>query len=166
MTNGFGKAVAAIIACTMINTGVSTGAQAACWTPDEVRAANVRDLDTMLMVSALRCRGGDSNFLAAYNDFVVNGRPALTDANNRLRHHFTQVSARATEDALDRYVTRVANRYGAGVDGLNCRDFASLVRAAAASGNSIDELAALAERADIHPELGDGMCGVDIALAH
>ena len=35
---------------------VSTPVNAACWTQSEVAAAKVRDFDTMLMVSGLRCR--------------------------------------------------------------------------------------------------------------
>ena len=117
---------------------------AACWSANEVAAARVRDFDTMLMVSALRCRRGDSGMLKKYNAMVKRSRAALVVGNTRLRAYFTQTGG--GQNAFDRYVTRVANRYGAGVEGLDCNALASIADLALkqpATFNALDRLAAL-----------------------
>ena len=112
-----GRSVVIALAAAAI---IAAPAEASCWKADQVAAAKVRDLETMLMVSALRCRGEGGTMLARYNDFVVKGRPALIEVNDTLRQHFTEsVGAGRSLDAYDSYVTRVANRYGAGAEGLS-----------------------------------------------
>jgi hypothetical protein len=144
-----------------------SAAQAACWQADAVAAAKVRDLDTMLMVAALRCRNSGSDFLTQYNGFVRSSRTALSVANDRLRGHFAiGLDAKAALIAYDRYVTSLANRYGAGSEGLNCRDMASINDAAAREGASFLELEALATRAEVEPILIGGRCPVVIARSH
>lgn len=142
---------------------VAAPAQAACWKPDQIAAAKVRDFETMLMVSALRCRG-KGNMLARYNKFVVQARPALTQVNNTLRGYFAEAvgPARAL-NAYDGYVTRIANRYGAGAEGLSCDDFSSITDAAVAERPSFRALAALADRAGVQPLLVGGRCDVVLA---
>jgi hypothetical protein len=145
---------------------IAVPAQAACWTEGAVAAAKVRDLETMLMVSALRCRASGHDFLSKYNQFVRGGRPALTEANDRLRAHFSaDVGAARGLNDYDRYVTSLANRYGAGADGLSCRDLESITSAAASAGSSFHGLEQLAERADVHPVLTGRMCPISIAQA-
>jgi hypothetical protein len=141
-------------------------AQAACWTSGELAAAKIRDLEMMLMVSALRCRATGHDFLGKYNQFVRNSRPALTDANERLRGHFVaEVGAQRGLNAYDSYVTSMANQYGAGADGLNCRDLASIAAAAVSGGTSFSSLHALAERADVRPRISGRACPVSVAQA-
>ncbi len=143
---------------------VSIPAQASCWTGREIAAAKVRDLDTMLMVSALRCRMGSSGLLAKYNAFVVQDRVALTAANNMLRAHFIAAAGKARGlDVYDSYVTAVANSYGAGSEGLSCADMASIVDAAAGEGSTLEGLLAVAERAGVQPRLDDETCPLAIA---
>lgn len=142
---------------------VAAPAEAACWKTDQVAAAKVRDLETMLMVSALRCRG-EGNILERYNKFVVKARSALTQVNNTLRVHFAEsVGAGRALNAYDGYVTRVANRYGAGADGLSCNDLSSITDAAANETPSFDALAALAERAGVRPLLDGAPCPITMA---
>jgi hypothetical protein len=156
-----GKICGAAVAATMF---VAAPAQAACWEAASVDAAKVRDLETMMMVSALRCRISGHDFLSKYNRFVRESRPALTQANDKLRAHF--VSAGTGLNGYDRYVTSLANRYGAGADGLSCRDMSSIVDAAIDDENSFDNLLRLAERADAQPVLNGGLCrGGQIARA-
>lgn len=134
----------------------STPIQAACWTPGEVAAAKVRDLDTMLMVSGLRCRFQSAALLTTYNEMVVRHRAALTEANMQLRGHFTAAIGGA--NALDRYITRVANRYGAGAEDLSCASLQSIAEAAMAEPSTLAALTALADRAAVRPELPEGAC--------
>ncbi len=151
---------AAIVALTL--TALSaTSAQAACWSDRAIDAARVRDLDTMLMVSALRCRQpGSNNLLRDYNDFVRDSRPALTQANELLHAQF---AAAGGANAYDRYVTSVANHYGAGIDGVSCRDIASILRSADASGGSVSSLVRVADQAGVDPKLPGGRCGRSVA---
>lgn len=142
---------------------VAAPARAACWKADQVAAAKVRDLETMLMVSALRCRA-QGNLLARYNKFVVQARPALTQVNDTLRRYFAEAvgSSRAL-NAYDGYVTKIANRYGAGAVGLSCADMSSITDAAISERPSFAALAALADRAGVEPMLEGGQCSVVIA---
>ncbi len=142
---------------------IAAPAQASCWKADQVAAAKVRDLETMLMVSALRCRSSGT-MLARYNKFVVQARPALMQVNDTLRNHFAEsVGAGRALNAYDGYVTRIANRYGAGADGLSCNDLSSITDAAVSERPSFQALAALAERAGVQPLLDGGPCSVSIA---
>ncbi len=136
---------------------------AACWKADQVAAAKVRDLETMLMVSALRCRA-QGNMLARYNKFVVQARPTLMQVNNTLRAHFAEAVGQSRAlNAYDSYVTKVANRYGAGADGLSCSDLSSITDAAVSERPSFQALAALAERAGVQPLFDGGQCAVVMA---
>lgn len=139
-------------------------AYAACWSAPEVAAAQVRDLETMLMVSALRCRLMAKNFLGEYNQLIKQSRPALTAANDLLRAHFVAAAgAKGGLDAYDRYVTSIANRYGAGAAGLSCADMASILSAANAEQGSAAGLARLARDAGVNPVLSGGHCAVAVA---
>lgn len=144
---------------------VAAPAQAACWKADHVAAAKVRDLDTMLMVSALRCRGNGGTMLSRYNKFVVRSRSALVQVNDALRAHFTESVGRVRAvNAYDGYVTKVANRYGAGVNGLSCNDLSAITDAAISERPTFAALAALAERAGVEPILDGGFCSNRIAI--
>jgi hypothetical protein len=153
-----------VLAATLAALLSTTPASAACWTDSEVSAARVRDMETMLMVSALRCKGNSNSLLAAYNQFVRASRPALTQVNDRLRDHFASAVGQAQAlNAYDRYVTGIANRYGAGADGLGCRDMASIVSAARAEGGNLSGLERVARDAGVEPELRGGLCARTIA---
>ncbi len=142
---------------------VAAPARAACWKSDQVEAAMVRDFETMLMVSALRCRA-KGNMLARYNKFVVQARPALMQVNDKLRAHFAEAVGQSRAlNAYDGYVTRIANRYGAGAEGLSCDDFSSITDAAVAERPSLSALVALANRAGVQPLLDGGRCEVVFA---
>ena len=141
----------------------STPVQAACWTPNEVAAAKVRDFDTMLMVSGLRCRFQSTALLDTYNKMVVRHRPALTEANMLLKGHFTKAIGGA--NALDSYITKVANRYGAGADNLSCESLRSIAAAAMAEDSTLRALVALAERAEVSPVLPEGACATPLQIA-
>lgn len=143
----------------------ATQAQAAtCWSTQAVEAAQVRDFETMLMVSALRCRNTGMNFLSDYNSFIRSKRTALTQVNDELRSHFQKAAAgKAALDAYDRFVTQLANSYGAGTEGLDCADMASLMRAANAAASTRAALVTLAQRAGAAPRLPNNSCPVTFA---
>jgi alpha-D-ribose 1-methylphosphonate 5-triphosphate diphosphatase PhnM len=151
--------VAAAVALSAVSV---TSAQAACWNDAAVSAAKVRDLETMLMVSALRCRASDNAMLKQYNRFVVTSRSALASVNQTLRDHF---AGSGGLNAYDRYVTSIANRYGAGADGLGCDDMTSILSAAEAEGGSLAGLTRLANDAGVEPRLSGERCAKTYAAA-
>ncbi len=143
----------------------SVPAQAKCWRADEVRAAKVRDMETMLMVSALRCRTGADDFMARYNGFVVASRPALSAVNTTLRGHYEATMPKAAAlNAYDKFVVRIANRYGGGVAGLDCADMASILEAVTNEGATLEAMAAVADRAAVEPILDEAACPLQVAL--
>ena len=149
------KTVAATAAAALL----AGSANAGCWNETAYRAAQVRELDTMLMVEALRCRKTAASFLERYNEFVVASRPALLQANAALKGHFAgEVGERGALNAYDKYMTTVANRYGAGSDGLKCEDMASIVQAALSANGSASTLHQLAESARMVPTVQGARC--------
>lgn len=141
-----------VLAATATTAMLASSASAACWTDAAYQAAQVRELDTMLMVQALRCRKTSASFLSDYNRFVQVSRPALLQANAELKTHFGGLNA------YDNYMTTVANRYGAGTGDLDCQDTASIVRAAMATKGSSDALIRLAADAGMEPAIDGSRC--------
>jgi hypothetical protein len=132
-----------------------------CWSGEAFDAARVRELESMLMVAALRCRTEGSNLLTQYNAFIGESRPALIKINDRLRQHFTRsVGPIKSLNAYDSFVTSLANRYGAGASGLNCGDMESILSAALAEKGSIEGLIRLARDADMTPVPQTALCTV------
>lgn len=128
-------------------------------------AAATREFDTMLMVSALKCRYERPELLARYNVIVRHNRPALVVANQRLRAHFQNaVGKRDAEGAYDRYVTRVANRYGAAAGAFDCAAVLALADAALAEPAAHDSLSRLALRAAIVPDVAGVACAAPKTL--
>lgn len=133
-------------------------AQAACWTAEQVSAAKVRDLDTMLMVASLRCRHTNVAVLESYNNYVVRHRKPLVQVNDVLRTHYASPDKNAAMAGYDNYVTKIANRYGAGAEGLTCNDMQSIVEAMSAEQPQIEALIAVAERAGVKPYIDAEQC--------
>lgn len=143
----------------------STPAQAACWSNVAYEAAQVREFETMMMVSMLRCRISSTDFTASYNKFVVSKRPVLTAINNELRAQFAQtVGAARAAGAFDDYMTKVANSYGAGAPGLSCSEAAGLLNSAVAAAPTRNALVEIAERAGSTPRLPGGKCDLSVAF--
>ena len=93
-----------------ISISVSSAAQASCWSPRERDAAQVRALQTMLMVGTLHCRGRDRYISAAYDRFVRKHRALLDEHGSVLQAHFAREAA-ADARAYERYNTELANKY-------------------------------------------------------
>ena len=161
---GTGKRAACAALMLAFAAGEAGAAVSDCWSAQEVSAAKVRDMQTMMMVAGLRCRTTGTDVLASYNRFVVRHRAAITEVNGRLKAHFNAAYGQV-EGArnYDRFTTALANAYGAGGSGAdNCADMASLAdRAAAARGGL--ELASLAEERGMAPDLPATRCSVAIA---
>jgi hypothetical protein len=87
---------------------VAPPAQAACWEPEEYEAARMRDLQTVLMVSALKCGRADPAMPAAYNRWVGRAKEQLIEGEKKLLTHFVREGDRAK---YDKFTTALANRY-------------------------------------------------------
>lgn len=160
--NKLGKAALAATAAALCLASAPARAER-CWAKDEIAAAKVRELQSMLMVAALRCRASGIDILPSYNRFVSANRRTITAMNDRLKFHFGVGGTAEGQRGYDRFTTALANAYGAGSTGEDsCADMAELSdEAAAASGPA--ELIAIAERAV--PRRARGRCPVTIAQA-
>ncbi|MBK8629393.1 MAG: hypothetical protein IPN84_04060 [Sphingomonadales bacterium] len=139
---------------------VPATAQATCWSEDAADAAAVRDMETMLMVGALRCRGESQAIITHYNGFIRANRAALTHANDRLRAYFT--ASGSGLNGYDRYVTSLANRYGGG-DGLTCQQIVRVIDFARTGDGSYANLSGLAQDLRIETSLPGGRCAQQVA---
>ncbi len=133
------RAFGVFLACVGLFAG--SPAVAGCWTPPEREAAQVRELQTMLMVASLRCQAAGIEITGDYNGFVKAARETLETANLRIKTHFA-VGGGAQAD-YDRFTTLLANAYGdAQTDAETCAEAAGTARAAAAAVSGIARLAA------------------------
>lgn len=163
MNRNLGRAAGAalMIAFTF---GQAQAAASDCWSAQEISAAKVRDLQTMLMVAGLRCRGTGTDVLAGYNRFVSVHRTAIVEVNNRLKGHFNAAYGAAEgQRSYDRFTTALANAYGAGAEGAgDCANMAELAQDASAVSGPV-ALHALATARGMSPELPTRRCTMQIA---
>jgi len=134
--------------------------QAACWKSEEASAAGVRELQSMLMVAALRCQVAGHPMMNDYNEFVNSNRAAIGAMNDRIKAHFIRTFGPAGgQRAYDSFTTSMANGYGAASSGADvCADADSLAREGAGMGGSIEGLKLLAERQGLSAKLPEGLC--------
>lgn len=157
--------VAAAALIIALSFGQAQAATSDCWSAQTIAAAKVRDLQTMLMVAGLRCRGGRNDVLAGYNRFVSANRSAIVAVNDQLKSHFrTAYGATEGQRSYDRFTTALANAYGAGGAGSSdCADMANLASEAADARGSSATLTAIAQRRGFDPDLPTRSCSIRIA---
>lgn len=130
-------------AAGLLTLSLATPAAAqSCWNGAAVKAAKVRDLQTLLMVGALQCRTSEYDVLGAYNRFVKAHRTTISAHNDVLKTHF--VRAGKARD-YDRFATALANGHSAGAmhPGF-CKETAALAEQVAGLGRA--EVEAIADR--------------------
>lgn len=146
-----------------------TSVQAQCWQQPSIEAAQIREFDIMLMVSALRCQVEGVDFVADYNRFVSGNHAVLVAANDELIRHFNAVmGGQDALDAYDRMEVAMANRHGDdGSVGNDCAELRTMaILATVAPFDSTQAfLLASAQRVGMDPPLPGGPCGVVIADA-
>lgn len=149
--------------CALAATMMAGQAQA-CWTSAEQDAAKVANLNMMMMVSALRCRKGPSDFLADYNRFVKINNPLIGSQNAAVRSHFARIGGNGNADAaMDKFIIGIANSYGGGHDRLGCGELKMVAQDLSRNGHNTGSLLAIAkENVDEFP-LAGGNCPVNIA---
>ena len=136
-------------------------ANAGCWSAGPASAAQVRDLQTFLMVETLRCQAAGFNIATEYNGFVKANRSAIGSANDQLKAFFIGSAGPVYgQAAYDRFTTALANNYGAGrTNADSCGAARSVAIEAALMSNSHEGLGMLAERQGLAPVLPGGRCG-------
>ena len=149
------------VATAVAGAMLAAPVQAGCWNGDDASAATVRELQSMLMVAALRCQVSGHAMLSEYNGFVTANRATIAAMNDRLKAHFIHAAGPVEgQRAYDRFTTSMANGYGAGASGSDsCGAAASLAREAALMAGSAEGLAMLADREGLVAKLPEGVCG-------
>ncbi len=87
---------------------------APCWTVAEKSAYEVRGLQTMLMVAALKCSAmGGTATRDSYSHFVTVIRPALGTSAAMMMAHFKKLYGPQAQAAMDASITQLANQFSA-----------------------------------------------------
>jgi hypothetical protein len=100
--------VFAIVAAALLAAGPSyakaTAKPRVCATTKDLRALNVRVLQTELMVAALSCEEH-----ARYNSFITNYRTLLLERSRELQSFFNRTYGSGGTKQLNQFITRIAN---------------------------------------------------------
>ena len=136
----------------------------ACWTSAAQDAAKIKHLNTMLMVTALRCRNTPDNFLPHYNRFVTKHNNLIGSQNAALKGHLAQTyGARGAEGALDRMSIGFANSYGNGHKTLNCKQLKELAAKLSSESHGVVTMAAAADSTVVGQSWSGTVCPTRIA---
>lgn len=136
----------------------------ACWTNASQDAAKIKHLNTMLMVTALRCRNTPDNFLPHYNRFVIKHNALIGSQNSVLKSHLAQTyGAGGAVNALDRMSIGFANSYGNGHKRMGCKELKQLAADLANQPHGVTTMASIADQSvDAKSWVGQA-CPVSIA---
>lgn len=97
----------------LAQSGPQLAAAGQCPTQTALQAAQVRVLQTELMVAALQCRNDPAfDHSAKYNAFISQFSSSLSQHGKALQDHFRKAFGGDHQRQLDRYVTRLANDAG------------------------------------------------------
>lgn len=118
------------ISALAIAIAISGPAAAAptCFTNKEMRASQVRQLQTELMVAALSCKDPSLDFAGRYNAFVHKFGKNLAENATTLRGYFSRRYGKRHAHHFDAYITSLANNaahHSMGVNGY-CGQMAPL----------------------------------------
>ncbi len=128
----------AILACA---AGSAAPVAAACWEAEEYEAARIRDLQTVLMVSALKCGRADPDMLLAYNKWVGRAKTKLLAGEQKLLAHFVR---EGDQSRYDKFTTALANRYSDYAEDLRfCARAKKLLDADERNNGVLEEIALL-----------------------
>lgn len=142
---------------------MATPAQA-CWTSAEQDAARIANMNQMLMVSALRCRFGEHNFLESYNRFVRTNNAVIASQHELIKARYARVAgSRAAFGELDKFMIGLANHYGGGNGAPDCSKLEQLSGRLATGSQQVATLAAIADREVGVPRHAAIACSVTIA---
>lgn len=153
-------ATAIVLGCVAM---LATPAQA-CWTNAEQDAARIANMNQMLMVSALRCRFGEHNFLESYNRFVRTNNMVIASQHEVIKARYARVAGnKAAFGELDKFMIGLANHYGGGNGAPDCGRLELLSADLAKGRQDIATLAGIADREVGVPRQAANSCSVTIA---
>ena len=153
-------------AVTVLCASVPAQAAMGCWNDTEVAAAQVRDLQSRLMVATLRCQAMGVNVTASYNRFIAANRTTIQNANGVILAAFREGHGSQAQLHYDRFATALANVYGDdATDAEVCAETAASAEEAAAAAGDIRTLITIAHRLGEAPQLPGGQCGISFASA-
>ncbi len=151
-------------AFVVVVSAMSVQPAQACWTSAAQDAAKIKHLNTMLMVTALRCRNTADNFLPQYNRFVKKHNDLIGSQNNILKSQLAQnYGAGGAVNALDRMSIGFANSYGTGHRVMDCRQLKDLAAKLSDEPHGVVTMAAAADFAVTGPSWSGQSCPVNIA---
>ena len=155
----------AVLACAAAGMAAPANAMG-CWNHEQVDAAKVRDLQSRLMVAALRCHAMGFDVSRAYNSFVGANETTLKGANGVLKAHFASNYGSAGPAEYDRFATALANHYGdESTSGRLCGAVRETAYEAADAAGDARTLIAINERLGVTMEVPGGQCDVSFADA-
>jgi hypothetical protein len=153
-----------LLSVLMIAGAAPAQAATSCWNENAADAARVRDLQSRLMVTTLRCRAMGIDILQAYNEFVRANRPTIQQANATILAQFANGHGSEAQLHYDRFATSLANAYGAdATDGEVCAQAAGLAAEAVAAQGDMRRLVEIEQRLGAAPELPGGLCPATFA---
>ena len=118
----------------------------ACWNQQAHNAVKIKHLTTMLMVTALRCRTEQSNFLAHYNKFVLKHNSLIGAQNALIRSNLRRtMGKRRAVSVSDNMSVGFANRYGNGHPTMNCAELSMFAQEMASQQRNIASLAGIVD---------------------
>jgi hypothetical protein len=136
----------------------------ACWTNAEQDAARIANLNQMLMVSALRCRFGEDNFLSDYNRFIRQNNDLLAGQHHIIKARYARTMGQKSAFAeLDRFMIGLANHYGGGNGNPDCAKLEKLSGELARGKQDAKLLARIADEVVGVPRQAAQSCSVTIA---
>jgi hypothetical protein len=160
-----GRVLGALALCGALTAPAQA---AACWNARTIEAAQIRQFDIMLMVSALRCQVKGVDFVADYNAFVRSNRSVLVGTNAEILRHFNaEMGGRAALTAYDRLGTAMANQFGNGGVSEDCETLRAIAREATATyaPPSREQLLGAAQQVGMEPTLPGAPCATVVAEA-
>ena len=148
-----------IAAAALALAGPAGAATSSCWDSASIGAARISELNTMLMVSSLRCRLVGVDLRPAYERVSALYGHVFQAAEAQIKAHFGGADHTDSREDYDSYVVGVANFYGSGrSDPATCQAFASVQKTLAETSANLDRLATLAMQLVRDPHVGGGRC--------
>lgn len=161
---GIRKAAFAVSAALVITSPAQ--AVMGCWNDTQSAAVQVRNLQSRLMVAALRCAAMGHDVTPAYNRFVRASRETIQGANGVILAQFRAGHGDAAQLHYDRFATTLANAYGGDDTSRElCAATALIAEEAAEVAGDARRLVQIADRMGAAPSLPGGRCTLTFASA-
>lgn len=129
-----------------------------CWDTGTVNAGRLIELETMFLVSSLRCRAIGVDFRDSNESFAEAYKHTFGTAQHTVMAHFDKAGADSRGN-YQRYLTGLANFYGAGrTDAETCGGFEAINRELATAAANPDLLGMIATAMVRDPQIDGVIC--------